>query len=307
MKNELSSLYEQVLLKEAEKSNLENPSSDTVGSIKPKQDLFGVKPKVVEGPDKAKVENGPAYKQDVGSVSKVKSEKPSFKGSAPAKDNKAEEPEEMKDEDVTPETDEEKENKKKEKQEESFTMSAFENLFKKTITEELGDEMTNDTSNFMDDAESTDTAEMTDEVEETEGMEEEEEEDLLSDLKDLQERINTIISKLETAVEEEGEETDDEEFSDEDFETEFGTEETEEEPVKESVEKMKQLSDAHGKKLMHKKNKVGKLHPKGGKAHSGNVDADPKLKAAKSHDKSLQNPKGKPEVKSTVKKGDFIK
>ena len=70
MKNPLTSVYEQVLLNEAEKHALQNPSSDEVGNIKAKQDLFGSKPKVVEGPEKAKIKQGPKHEQTTGSSSK---------------------------------------------------------------------------------------------------------------------------------------------------------------------------------------------------------------------------------------------
>ncbi len=56
---------------------------------------------------------------------------------------------------------------------------------------------------------------------------------------------------------------------------------------------------------MSKKNKIGKLHPKGGKAHTGKIKDSPEPKALGDKKNNLQ--KGKPEVKSTVKKGDFIK
>ena len=41
MKNPLSSIYEQILLSEAEKSALQNPSNDEVGKVKGGQELFG--------------------------------------------------------------------------------------------------------------------------------------------------------------------------------------------------------------------------------------------------------------------------
>jgi chorismate synthase len=80
----------------------------------------------------------------------------------------------------------------------------------------------------------------------------------------------------------------------------------EQEPVKEATE-LKPLGDK-SKVLQNKNNKVGgspKVH--GGKAHGGDIESDPKLKPAKSFDKALQSVKGKPEVKSTVKKGEFFK
>lgn len=303
MKNELSSIYEQIFLNESEKSKLENPSNDTVGKLKSKQELFGEKPKAVEGPEKAKVDQGPKYEVSSGSASKpdVKS---SFKGSAPAKETKADAPKEVKEEEVSPESNEkeEKEEKKEQKNESvQEPVSAFEALFKKTITEEFGEE----------NALELETSEEASEENAEEAEEElEEEGDLLSDLKDLQDKLASILSKLEDSVEEneeESEESGEEEYSEEDFDKEFGEEaETEEEnPVKEAVEKPKALSDAHGKKLLSKNNKVGKLHPKGGKAHTGTVDDEPEPKVL--GDKKAHLQKGKPEPKSTVKKGEFFK
>ena len=68
---------------------------------------------------------------------------------------------------------------------------------------------------------------------------------------------------------------------------------------------LKPLGDK-SKVLQNKNNKAGSVKPHGGKAHGGDVDSDPKLKPAKSFDKSLQNPKGKAEV-GNVKKGEFFK
>jgi hypothetical protein len=170
---------------------------------------------------------------------------------------------------------------------------AFEKLFKATINEE---EMMDDPSMEMDVTVPTSDEEMADEIEGTN----DEVSDLVSDLKDLMSKLQSILDKV---GEEAGSEVADE------VETELGGEEevdAEEEPFEEAVD-LKPLGDK-GKVLMGKNNKVGG-HPKvhGGKAHGGDVDADPKLKPAKAHDKALQSPKGKPEVKSTVKKGDFFK
>ncbi len=306
MKNELSSIYEQMLLTEAEKSKLENPSNDTVGSLKPKQELFGTKPKAVEGPDKAKVHEGPKREVSVGSSSKPDT-KSSFKGSAPAKDTKAEAPKEVKEDEAEPKSDEdEKEDDKKQKNESiEEPMSAFEALFKKTVTEELEDEMVADDSVV-----SEEPMAIEDESEAEESEEEgEEEEDLISDLKDLQDKLASILSKLEDSVEDSEEESmeGEEDYSEEDFDNEFQSEELEDETVKEAVEKPKALSDAHGKKLISKKNKIGKVNPKGGKAHIGSVDDEPKPKVLGDKKKALQKVHGKPEPKSTVKKGDFFK
>lgn len=298
MKNELSSIYEKMLVTEAEKSNLENPTNDTVGKLSSKQDLFGEKPKTVEGATEADVDApkaGPNYKVDAGSTSKPKTEKSSFKGTAPAKSEHAEEGEEMEDTDVTPESEEEKK-EKKEVKEEKF-MSAFENLFKKTLTEEVGDVM-----------EETDELEMSDEVseepeaEEMETEETDEEGDLVSDLKDLQDKLSAILAKLEDVAEDEENENEEESYTETDFENEFGEEGESE--VKEALEKPKALPNAHGKKLQHKNNKVGKLTAKRGKANTGNVESDPELKPLGDKKAALQ--KGG-EAKSTVKKGEFFK
>lgn len=300
MKNPLSDIYDQILLNEAEKHALQNPSHDEVGSIKAKQDLFGTKPKVVEGPDKAKMKQGPAYQETTGSASKPSATKSSMPNSAPAKETKAEEGEEMEDTEVDPTKDEEEEKEEKVKKE-SFTMSAFETLFKKTLNEELEEEMA--VTPEMEAGDETldleDEPEMEDEMEETE----EEEGDLLSDLKDLQDKLTSILAKLEDAGEEDMEEGD-EDYSEEDFDEEFSDEEGEETSMKESMDKPKALGDKK-KKLMAKANKVGRLHPKGGKAHTGKVASSPEPKAL--GDKKAHLQKGKPEVKSTVKKGEFIK
>jgi hypothetical protein len=174
---------------------------------------------------------------------------------------------------------------------------SFEKLFKATINEEMMDEP----STEIDVTVPTSDEEMVDELE----GESDEVSDLVSDLQDLMSNLQSILDKVsgETEVKDEVEM----EFGGEDeLEDEENLEDEEEEPFKEAVE-LKPLGDK-GKVLMGKNNKVGgapKVH--GGKAHGGNIESDPKLKPAKTHDKSLQNPKGKPEVKSTVKKGDFFK
>ena len=56
---------------------------------------------------------------------------------------------------------------------------------------------------------------------------------------------------------------------------------------------------------MSKKNKIGKVNPKGGKAHTGTCDDAPKPKPLGDKKGALQ--KGKPVVKSSISKGDFIK
>jgi hypothetical protein len=308
MKNPLSSIYEQILLKESEKSKLESPTNDTVGKLAPKQDIFGEKPKPVEGAAKAdvdKVQAGPTHKVDVGSTVKPSEVKGSFKGSAPAKDAKpAVKAEEVSDEEAAPKSEVDKEEDKEEKKvkKESFTMNAFETLFKKTLTEEMGEEAP--MSEEADELEMV-SDEAGGEVEEIEGeddLDSEEEGDLVADLKELQDKLASILSKLEDAVEEAGEEMGDEEYSDEDFEEEFGSEEESE--VKEALEKPKALSHAKGKALTSKKNKVGKVAPKGGKANAGSVKNEPKPKAL--GDKKAHLQKGQT-VSSSITKGDFIK
>ena len=192
---------------------------------------------------------------------------------------------------------------KKQIKKESYTMSAFETLFKKTLLEqdeqpemeapETETELSDEDLDLESEVE-TEEEEMEEESEESE----EDSEDLIADLKDLQSRLGSILAKLETysAEEEEGEE-DEGSYSEEEFEEEF----SEEAPVKESIDKPKLLSPAKGKSLMSKKNKVGKLAPKGGKASAGKFKTQASFKAVPKLQKSHA------EVKSTVKKGDFIK
>jgi len=177
---------------------------------------------------------------------------------------------------------------------------SFEKLFKATINEQFPGE--EEMGMEMEVEVPTSDDEMMDELE----GEKDEVTDLVSDLKSVMDHLQTILDKISEETgggEEESEE-----------EAEFGDEEAndvedlemEEEPVKEATE-LKPLGDK-SKVLQNKNNKVGG-HPKvhGGKVHGGDVDSDPKLKPAKGHDKSYQHPKSKPEVKSTVKKGDFFK
>jgi len=179
---------------------------------------------------------------------------------------------------------------------------SFEKLFKATINEQFpGQDEMSSPQMEMEVEVPTSNEDMMDELE----GEADEVSDLVSDLKDLMGKLQSILDKV---TEEAGEEK-----SDDEVEAEFGDEESaeeeveaEEEPVKEATE-LKPLGDK-SKVLQNKNNKVGG-HPKvhGGKAHGGDVESEPELKPAKSFDKSLQNVKGKPEVKSTVKKGDFFK
>lgn len=173
---------------------------------------------------------------------------------------------------------------------------AFEKLFKATINEEMMDEP----SVEMDVTVPTSDEEMVDELEGTS----DEVADLVTDLQDLMSSLQSILDKVsgENAGSENENEMEDEMGNEESFEDEV----EDEEPFREAVD-LKPLGDK-GKVLMSKNNKVGG-HPKvhGGKAHGGDIGCDPKLKPAKSFDKHLQNTKGKPEVKSTIKKGEFFK
>lgn len=174
---------------------------------------------------------------------------------------------------------------------------SFEKLFKATINEQFpGEEPVVD----MEVEIPTSNEDMVDELE----GEKDEVSDLVSDLKSVMDHLQNILDKIseESGSEESSEE--ESEFGDEESSEEGETEtETEEEPVKEATE-LKPLGDK-SKVLQNKNNKVGSVKPHGGKAHGGDVESDPELKPAKSFDKSLQ--KGKPEVKSTVKKGEFFK
>ena len=314
MKNSLSDLYEKILLSEAQKNDLTSPSNMTVGDLKSNEEVFREKPEVTKGPEKAKLDQGPNYKISTSSETAPthgSAPKAKFKGTAPAKEEKYdEEVEEMEDEKVVPksefdEEEDKEESPKKEIKKESYTMSAFETLFKKTLLEQ--DEQPaleapeTETELSADEDLEADEVETEEEPMEEEESEESEEdsEDLIADLKDLQARLGSILDKLETysAEEEEGEEEEGS-YSEDEFDEEFGEEEA---PVKESLDKPKLLSPAKGKALMSKKNKVGKLAPKGGKASAGKFKTQASFKAAPKLQKSHA------EVKSTVKKGDFIK
>jgi hypothetical protein len=178
---------------------------------------------------------------------------------------------------------------------------SFEKLFKATINEQFpGEEEMGAVE--MNVEVPTSNEEMVDELE----GEADEVSDLVSDLKDLMSKLQTILDKVtEEAGSEESEDEAEMEFGDEES-AEQEVEDEDEEPVKEATE-LKPLGDK-SKVLQNKNNKVGgapKVH--GGKAHGGDVESDPELKPAKSFDKALQSPKSKPEVKSTVKKGEFFK
>lgn len=334
MKLTLESLYEKILVTEGQKNDLTNPSNNEVSNLKTNQEAFGETPKVTDGPDKAKLVQGPSSKipsstENGQNYSKLSGKK--FKGSAPAKhssDEEADEPKETEDKesifpedyeseknsnteeesDKKKETSEEKDKKKNKynRQHENFNMSAFENLFKKTLIEELSpeseeqatDELSNEGSDEGDLPES-------DEMETDEEETEEESDDLIADLKDLQDKLSSILSKLEGAMEDDEEESDESSYSEEDFDDEFSDEEEEPTVTKESIDKPKALPNSKAKQLQGKKNKVGNLSPKGGKAHPGKLKSEPKPKQLSSKAGSMQ--KGRPEVRSSVKKGDFIK
>jgi len=181
---------------------------------------------------------------------------------------------------------------------------SFEKLFKATINEQFpGQDEMSSPEMEMEVEVPTSNDDMMDELE----GETDEVSDLVSDLKDLMSKLQTILDKVsEESGSEESEESEEAEAEFSDKETAVDELEMEEEPVKEATE-LKPLGDK-SKVLQNKNNKVGgapKVH--GGKAHGGDIESDPELKPAKSFDKTLQNVKGKPEIKSTVKKGDFFK
>jgi hypothetical protein len=310
----LSEIYDNILLSEAEKQTLSNPTNDEVGKLP--DELFGEKPKTASknsGPAGVKhIEKpvaGPSHKITGGSTSTPTASKGGFEGSAPAKDPEAPEHEEMEEEEVVPENEEEKKEstKKKNPTKESFTMSAFENLFKKTLLGEADGELPTEDTETSEGSEGADQEDIEAEDIDSEETEDEEESDLLADLKDLQDKIGSIIDKLASGAEDneamEGEE--DSSYTEDDFDGEFGSEEDEEGEVKtEGLHTPKALSVSKGKALSNKKgNKVGRLKAKGGKAHSGSVKNDPAPKAMA--DKKSQLQKGN-HVNSKIKKGEFF-
>jgi hypothetical protein len=180
---------------------------------------------------------------------------------------------------------------------------SFEKLFKATINEQFpGQDEMSSPEVEMEVEVPTSNDDMMDELE----GEADEVTDLVSDLKDLMGKLQSILDKVtEEAGSEEKEDEAEAEFG-EDESAEEEVEQEEEKPMGEATE-LKPLGDK-SKVLQNKNNKVGgspKVH--GGKAHGGDIESDPELKPAKSFDKTLQNVKGKPEVKSTVKKGEFFK
>lgn len=299
MKNPLSSIYEQILLNEAEKSALQTPSNDTVGSVKGGQELFGSKPDTkkvdtgkVKGETPKALEHETTEEDDVTHTSK-ESNKPGLK--VPAKSSEEAEGAKTKPKGLG----------------EDFTMGAFETLFRKTlVTEEEnegGETLDFETGSEAPSEEGSLEQEAS-ETEEEEVSEDDEEEDLLTDLRKLQTHVTDIITKLEKAVEDEsGDTTEDQGYSEEDFNEEFGEEAPEVEESEEEVktESLKVLGDKK-KALQSKNNKVGgKVTPKGGKANTGKFHVKPEIKVLGDKKKALQ--KGGA-VKSSIKKGDsFIK
>jgi hypothetical protein len=297
MKNPLSSIYEQILLNEAEKSSLQNPGSDKAGTVKGGQDLFGSKPELKdtgkakgEAPKKLEHEEtdpeNPEGKEasDVVKKSDVKGQAaPSTSGEVTA--SKTSKPKGLGEE---------------------VTMGAFETLFRKTLVveedetesmDDAGDELDMNAGTEVPSEEETETP--------SEETVEEEEGDLLTDLQDLQTRIADIITKLEQAVEDESNDAGDKSYSDEDFNQEFGEDESPEGEETVTEESLKVLGDKK-KVLQNKNNKVGgKVVPKGGKANTGKYPKPSELKPLGDKKKALQNGTT---VKSSLKKGEsFLK
>lgn len=298
--------YEAVLTESAGKSPLEQPGKLTVGNLAPNQEFFGKKPEKASdcGPEEADL---PKSKAGKGAVSQNLDNKPAKAMKAGANMPCTQAPKKE---------DDGEESEKKQKNEGFMITNAFETLYKKTLAEELDLEETDEESgddfvaDEFEDEEALDT-----DLEAGEDETDDESSDLVQDLNALRDQIDAILAKIEGDLGEgeddlTGEDFEDEDFSDEDFSQEFGDDEEnledEESPVKESANP-KQLAASKGKKLMSKSNKVGNIKPKGKKAHTGKAKHEVKPKALGNKGKSLQNPKGKPEVKSTVKKGDFIK
>jgi hypothetical protein len=179
--------------------------------------------------------------------------------------------------------------------------SAFEKLFKATLKEDLGQDIAMDMS-----MPPTDNEGAAEEILDTE----DEASDLVVDLKTVIDSLQSILDKI--GNEESSEESD----GGEEMEDEVGDdmmEDSLEHPVEEGVESEDKGHALHNLKAGTELQKPGSKEVKGavpvskGKANGGKIDSDDKLKPAKSFDKSLQNPKSKPEVSSTIKTGDFFK
>jgi hypothetical protein len=186
-----------------------------------------------------------------------------------------------------------KENTETTKDETPSYEGAFEKLFKKTLTEDLGEDLATDMS--VETEMPVTDEEMADEIE----GDSEEMSDLTSDLQNVISSLQSILDKIsgENENNEEGE----------------GEEEKDYSEFEESVEAKELGHPLHNLKAGTELQKHASKEVKGavkvskGKASTGDCTSDPEVKPAKSHDKALQNPKTKPEVKSSVKKGDFFK
>lgn len=175
----------------------------------------------------------------------------------------------------------------------------FERLFRTTLSEDFG----NTPDPFAPEVPTTND-EMADEITSTE----DEASDLVSDLKSVIDHMQSILDKLsndeEGSQEHEAGETEEEEAAEEEAADEIAEEAVDAEEKGHALHNMTAGTDLQ---------KPGSREVKGavpvskGKATGGDIDSDDKLKPAKSFDKSLQNTKGKPEVSSTIKSGDFFK
>jgi len=173
---------------------------------------------------------------------------------------------------------------------------AFEKLFKATLNEDVADDMA------MDVEIPTNDEDMANEITDTS----DEVSDLVSDLKSVMDHLQNILDRI-------SEESNANEEQDE-VQSEFGEEDEEEEveEVEESVHAEEKGHALHNLKAGTELQKPSSKEVKGavkvskGTASSEVTGADPKLKVlGKTED--LHNPKKKPEVKSTVKVGDFFK
>jgi hypothetical protein len=179
---------------------------------------------------------------------------------------------------------------------------AFEKLFKATINEE---ETMSGESPEMDFGVEvpTETEDMVDELED-EGS------DLVSDLRDVMDKLQTILGRLseEENGEEENEEGSEEEVKE--SENEEGSEE--EEPYEESVSMEDKGHALHGMKagtqMMSKGNMkvASKLKTSTGSAYKGELKDSPEPKELGDKKGSLMGKKGM-QANSTVKTGDFFK
>jgi hypothetical protein len=173
---------------------------------------------------------------------------------------------------------------------------AFEKLFKATINEQ---EMEGPGME-MDVEVPTEPEAMVDEIE----SDEEEQGDLLSDLRDVVERLQSILDNLSN------EDSDENELENESEESEGG--ENEEEPYEESVSMEDKGHALHnmkaGTEMMSKGNMkvASKLKTSGGSVHKGELKDSPEPKELGDKKGSLQS-KGSYKVKSSINTGDFFK